>query len=70
MMGVAQRSKQRGGRREGSGRKKRFEDRVTICFEEALETRDQLDTLAAKLDTTRSDLIRAAIQDLLKTHGV
>lgn len=70
MMAVAAESAKRGGRRPGSGRKRRFEERVKICFDVSQETRDQLDALAAQLGKTRADLIRDTLWHLLKTDNV
>lgn len=70
-MGVAENRKKRsgwGGARAKAGRKKQFEERVPITFDDEVATRDQLDAIAAAEGVTRAEIIRRAIRHYLKTH--
>ena len=66
---AARKARGRGGRREGSGRKRVIEDAVTTSFKVAEADLEALRELAEDDGRTVGDLLRQAVTALLKRRG-
>ncbi len=54
-----------GGARSGTGPKSRFENRVRVTVDFEATDRDALDALAKHTGRTRTDVVRAAVEQYL-----